>query len=140
MESGRAFTIRSERKIQRIDITKEVKEAVAKLCPGSGWALISVPHTTAGVTIGENWDPDVGSDLEAAFARWVPGVSFRHEEGNSPAHFLSEAIGNSRMVVVEDGEIRIGRWQGIFFLELDGPRTRQVTVDVMRSVGETRRT
>lgn len=130
MERHQKLTVESSRKIHRIDITRRVAEAVEALGHRSGWALVSVPHTTAAVTVGENWDEDVGTDLERAFEKWVPEVPFRHSEGNSPAHFLSESIGNSRMLVVEDGKLRLGRWQGIFLLELDGPRSREVWVDV----------
>ena len=126
----RTFSIRSDRKIHRIDVTKEVSNAIASLGVRSGWVLVSVPHTTAAVTVGENWDPDVGGDLERALANWVPDVPFRHSEGNSAAHFLSEVIGTSRILVVEEGRPRFGRWQGVFLLELDGPRSREVWVDV----------
>jgi secondary thiamine-phosphate synthase enzyme len=87
------------------------------------------------VIVGENWDPDVGSDMERALAQWVPGVRFDHGEGNSPAHFLSEAIGNARLVAVEEGKLRLGRWQGIFLVELDGPRERTLRVDTLAPPG-----
>lgn len=127
--AGRAVKIATGRKIERRDVTDEVARAVEALGIDEGFVVVSVPHTTAAVTVGENWDPDVGSDMERALAEWVPGVAFDHGEGNSPAHFLSEAIGNSRLVPVEAGKLRLGRWQGIFFLELDGPRERVVHVD-----------
>ena len=93
-----------------------------------GAILVSVPHTTAAVTVGENYDPDVTTDMERAFAAWVPGVRFDHGEGNSPAHFLSEAIGTSRVIPLREGKPVLGRWQGIFFIELDGPRERTVQI------------
>jgi secondary thiamine-phosphate synthase enzyme len=83
--------------------------------------------------VGENWDPDVTADMERALAAWVPAVRFEHGEGNSPAHFLSEAIGNSRLVPLEDGRPALGQWQGIFLLELDGPRERTVEVRALSS-------
>ena len=126
---SRSFEVSSSRKIQRVDITAEVTKASADLGLRSGWVLVSVPHTTAAVSVGENWDEDVGDDLERAMAKWVPDVPFRHSEGNSPAHFLSGVFGNSRAVPVEAGKIRLGRWQGIFLWEFDGPRTREVRVD-----------
>ena len=129
--AGKSVRISTGRKIERRDVTGEVAEAVRALAIGEGFVVVSVPHTTAAVTVGENWDPDVGSDLERALAEWVPGVRFEHGEGNSPAHFLSEAIGNSRVVPVEAGKLRLGRWQGIFFLELDGPRERTLRVDAL---------
>ncbi len=125
------FSIRTGRKIERSDITERVVAAAAKLGVRDGALLISVPHTTAAVTIGENYDPDVITDMERALAAWVPGVRFDHDEGNSPAHFLSEAIGTSRLVPLEEGRPRLGRWQGIFFIELDGPRDRTVEVTAL---------
>ena len=133
METRRTFSIRSDRKIHRIDITNEVSKAIVSLGMRSGWVLVSVPHTTAALTVGENWDPEVGGDLERALAKWVPDVPFRHSEGNSAAHFLSEVIGTSRFLVVEEGSPRFGRWQGVFLLELDGPRSREIWVDVQPS-------
>lgn len=112
-------------------MTGEVQEAVEALGVRSGFVAVSVPHTTAALTVGENWDPDVGSDLERAFAAWTPSVRFDHGEGNSAAHFLSEAVGNARLLAVEGGRLRLGRWQGVFLLELDGPRQRTVGVDVL---------
>ena len=122
------FEIRTRRKIERCDVTEEVERARAALEIETGALLVSVPHTTAAVTVGENWDPEVTSDLERALAAWVPSVRFDHGEGNSPAHFLSEAIGNSRLLPVEGGRLVLGKWQGIFVVELDGPRRRSVRV------------
>src|SRR5260370_22842182 len=89
------FHVKTKRKIERHDITEEVSAAAGKLKVQEGALLISVPHTTAAVTVGENWDEDVTHDVERALAAWVPNVKFDHVEGNSPAHFLSEAIGVS---------------------------------------------
>jgi secondary thiamine-phosphate synthase enzyme len=122
------FRVRTSRKIERRDITEEVTKAAGKLSAASGALLISLPHTTAAVTVGENWDQDVVSDVERALAAWVPGVHFDHSEGNSQAHFLSEAIGVSCLVPLEKGKPVLGRWQGIFLIELDGPRERTVRV------------
>ena len=131
MAAGAEFSIRSSRKIERIDITKQVEKAASSLPAGAGALLISTPHTTAAVTVGEAWDPDVTGDLERALEAWVPNVRFDHGEGNSAAHFLSEAIGNARLVPVENGKPALGRWQGIFFIELDGPRQRSVSVQAL---------
>ncbi len=125
------FTIRTTRKIERVDITKQVEKAAHLLAAKEGALLVSVPHTTAAVTIGENWDEDVTGDVERALAAWVPGVRFDHGEGNSPAHFLSEAIGVSCLVPLEKGKPVLGRWQGIFFAEFDGPRSRHATVTIV---------
>jgi secondary thiamine-phosphate synthase enzyme len=129
------FSIRTTRKIERLDITKQVEKAAAGLPEGAAALLISTPHTTAAVTIGEAWDPDVTGDLERALEAWVPNVRFDHGEGNSAAHFLSEAIGNARLVPLEEGKPALGRWQGIFFIELDGPRKRTVSVRALAAAG-----
>ena len=133
------FRIRTKKKIERRDITEEVTAAAKKLGVGEGALLVSVPHTTAAVTVGENYDPDVTGDVERALAAWVPGVRFDHGEGNSPAHFLSEAIGTSRVIPLSGGEPRLGRWQGIFFIELDGPRERTVEVTALGAAGNGKR-
>ena len=125
------FRIRTKKKIARVEITKEVERAAKELGATSGALLVSVPHTTAAVTVGETWDDDVTTDVERALAEWVPDVRFDHGEGNSPAHFLSEAIGVSCLVPLEDGKPVLGRWQGIVLIELDGPRERTVRVGVL---------
>jgi secondary thiamine-phosphate synthase enzyme len=127
-----AFRVRTARAIERRDITDEVRRAAAELPASDGALLVSLPHTTAAVTIGEAWDPDVTSDIERALEAWVPKVRFDHGEGNSAAHFLSEAIGVSCLVPLERGQPALGRWQGIFLIELDGPRERTVEVRLLR--------
>jgi secondary thiamine-phosphate synthase enzyme len=128
MSAAIEFEVRTKKKIERHDITEEVTKAAAKLKVEEGALLVSVPHTTAAVTVGENWDDDVTHDVERALEAWVPGVVFDHAEGNSPAHFLSEAIGVSCLVPLAKGRPAFGRWQGIFLIELDGPRDRTVRV------------
>jgi secondary thiamine-phosphate synthase enzyme len=127
------FTLRTTRQIERIDITDRVRKASAKLGAKEGALLVSVPHTTAAVAVGEAWDPDVTGDLERALAAWVPEVRFDHAEGNSAAHFLSEAMGTARLVPLSEGQPLLGRWQGIFFIEFDGPRERTVRVAALGS-------
>ncbi len=128
MAAGTEFRVKTKKKIERVDITQEVARAAKEIGAASGALLVSVPHTTAAVTVGETWDPDVVTDIERALAAWVPDVRFDHGEGNSPAHFLSEAIGVSCLVPLEDGRPALGRWQGIVLVELDGPRQRTVHV------------
>jgi len=125
------FQVKTKKKIERHDITDGVAKAAGELGVSEGALLISVPHTTAAVTVGENWDEDVTHDVERALAKWVPDVKFDHGEGNSPAHFLSEAIGVSCLVPLEKGKPLLGRWQGVFLIELDGPRERTVRVAVL---------
>ncbi len=122
------FRVRTSRKIERLDITKQIEKAARAVGREAGALLVSTPHTTAAVTVGEAWDPDVTGDIERALEAWVPNVRFDHGEGNSPAHFLSEAIGNARLVPLESGRPLLGRWQGVFLIELDGPRERTVRV------------
>jgi secondary thiamine-phosphate synthase enzyme len=95
------FRVKTTRKIQRLDITEDVERAAKSLAAGGGALLISTPHTTAAVTVGEAWDPDVTGDIERALDAWVPDVRFEHGEGNSAAHFLSETIGNARLLPLE---------------------------------------
>ena len=127
MRSASEFRVKTSRKIERRDITKEVEHA-CEAFDGAVAVLVSVPHTTAAVTVGEAWDPDVTGDIERALAAWVPDVRFDHGEGNSAAHFLSEAIGVSCLLPCDDGKPSLGRWQGVFLMELDGPRERTVRV------------
>ena len=131
MSESIEFQVHTRKKIERHDITDQVTKAAAKLKVESGALLVSLPHTTAAVTVGENWDEDVTHDVERALAAWVPDVRFDHGEGNSPAHFLSEAIGVSCLVPLEKGRPVLGRWQGIFLIELDGPRDRTVRVGAL---------
>jgi secondary thiamine-phosphate synthase enzyme len=128
MAAGVEFRVKTRKKIARVDVTKEVERAAKEIGATAGALLVSVPHTTAAVTVGETWDDDVTTDVERALAQWVPDVRFDHGEGNSPAHFLSEAIGVSCLVPLEDGKPVLGRWQGIVLIELDGPRERTVRV------------
>jgi len=131
MGEAREFRVRTTRAIERRDITKDVASLVEALGEAAA-ILVSVPHTTAAVTIGEAWDPDVTGDIERALEAWVPNVRFDHGEGNSAAHFLSEAIGVSCLVPCEGGKPAFGRWQGIFLIELDGPRERTVRVAALK--------
>jgi secondary thiamine-phosphate synthase enzyme len=133
MGTGVEFRVKTRKKIARVDVTKEVERAAKEIGATAGALLVSVPHTTAAVTVGETWDDDVTTDVERALAQWVPDVRFDHAEGNSPAHFLSEAIGVSCLVPLEDGKPVLGRWQGIVLIELDGPRERTVRVRALAS-------
>ena len=108
-----------------IDITNYIKEALRESKTQNGVCLIFVPHTTAGVTINENADPDVVNDMLMAFDKLIPALNFRHGEGNSPAHIKSSIVGCSLNVIIEDGKLLLGTWQGIYFCEFDGPRTRK---------------
>lgn len=130
----RTLTITTDRHTQALDITNEVREAVLD-ADGSA-VLVYVPHTTAGVTINEHADPMVARDFEMALEHMVPeGWGWRHiEEGekNAPSHIRAALMGPQVVVPLTDrGDLALGRWQGIFFCELDGPRTRSVYVTVL---------
>lgn len=116
-----------------IDITGQVRKIVASGNVQNGLCQIFVPHTTAGVTINENADPDVVMDMLAALGKMVPDLHYRHSEGNSPAHVKSSLVGCSLTVPIAEGRLCLGTWQGIYFCEFDGPRTRKVWVQLVGS-------
>jgi len=114
-----------------IDITGQVRRVVAAGTVQNGLCQIFVPHTTAGLTINENADPDVVTDMLAALDKMVPDLPYRHGEGNSPAHVKSSLVGCSLTVPIAEGRLCLGTWQGIYFCEFDGPRTRKVWVNLL---------
>lgn len=124
------FRVRTRAREEIQIVTREVDQALAALGAGSGICTIIVPHTTCAISVNENADPDVPADLVQAFRALVPNVKFRHGEGNSDAHFLSTLIGTSLSWPYRNGRLVLGTWQGIYFIELDGPRERSVTVYV----------
>ena len=126
------FSVRTRSRACFVDITGEVQQAVAKLGISDGAVVVYVPHTTAAVTINESADPDVASDLNDALSRLIPeSGDYRHAEGNSDAHVKSSLVGCSETVLVEGGRLVLGTWQGVFFCEFDGPRTRNVVVGTL---------
>jgi secondary thiamine-phosphate synthase enzyme len=109
-----------------------VQGAVQRSGVSSGICYLYVPHTTAGVTINEHADPDVARDLEGVFDRLVPQKGpYRHSEGNSDSHAKAVLVGPGQVIFVERGELALGRWQGVFFCEFDGPRQRRLHVKVV---------
>ena len=121
--------VRSGARREMIDITNKVAAAIEGA--GDGLCHVFVPHTTAAVVINEHADPDVARDLIAAYEAMVPQIRFAHAEGNSDAHLMATLLGSSVTVPVEGGRLRLGTWQGIFFVELDGPRSRKVWVSLL---------
>ena len=114
------------------NITPQVREAVGKSGISAGIAVVYCPHTTAGITINENADPDVVHDLLIGLAKAFPDrAEFRHGEGNSAAHLKASAVGSSATVIIKDGKPVLGTWQGIFFAEFDPPRNRTFYVKTM---------
>jgi secondary thiamine-phosphate synthase enzyme len=131
------FGVRTTERCQLVNITSEVRRAVRDSGIRDGLCLVWCPHTTAGITVNENADPDVPADLLMGLARVVDARwPFRHGEGNSDAHLKSSLVGCERTIGVRGGELRLGTWQGIWFCEFDGPRTRRVEVTVL---GDARR-
>jgi secondary thiamine-phosphate synthase enzyme len=128
--------VKSSRRTDFIDITHSVREVTRKSGVSEGICLIFVPHTTAAVTINENADPSVTRDILIMLNKLIPSEDdYRHLEGNSPAHIKSSLLGCSETVLVESGKLVLGTWQGIFFCEFDGPRSRKVYVKVVKEEG-----
>lgn len=125
------FTLRTERQ-NFYNITSNVERAIKESGVTDGICIVFCPHTTAGVTINENADPDVVRDLLFALDKTYPDrEEFRHAEGNSSAHLKASVMGSSITVIVEKGKLILGTWQGIYFCEFDGPRIRKYYVKVM---------
>jgi len=123
------FTVRTDSRQQMTDITDRVQQAVAQGGVREGICMVFVPHTTAAVTINENADPSVRRDMLMEIDKVVPlDDGYDHAEGNSAAHLKSSLFGCSCLVAVEGGRLALGTWQGIYFCEFDGPRTRKVQV------------
>jgi secondary thiamine-phosphate synthase enzyme len=127
--------VRTRRPQELVDVTAPVRDALRAAGVRDGIAVVYCPHTTAGVTIQENADPDVQTDLLLALEQAVPdrparGV-YRHAEGNSPAHVKASLVGSSATVIVDEGELVLGTWQGIYLCEFDGPRARKLELKVV---------
>jgi secondary thiamine-phosphate synthase enzyme len=125
----KTISVKTKAKTEFIDITRNIEEAIRSEGVMDGACLIFVPHTTAAVTINESADPSVKSDILMVLNKMVPWEeSYRHLEGNSPAHIKSSIIGPSEIIGVEGGRLSLGTWQGVFFCEFDGPRTRKIHI------------
>ena len=127
------LTVTSREKTQLIDITRQIQGLIQDLRITSGVCHIFVPHTTAAVTINENADPAVPADMIKVLNKIIPwDMDYRHLEGNSAAHVKSTLVGASETIAIENGKLVLGTWQGIFFCEFDGPRTRRVTIKCIK--------
>ena len=126
------ISMRTSERFEFVSITGEVRRAVREASVKEGLCVISSTHTTAAVTVNEDYDRDVPRDLAAACEALVGSldVSFEHAEGNSDSHFLTSLFGSSQQLLVRGGELDLGRWQGVFLAEFDGPRSRTVRVAV----------
>ncbi|MCX7703857.1 MAG: secondary thiamine-phosphate synthase enzyme YjbQ [Planctomycetota bacterium] len=125
--------IKTTQKVELIEITDKVSSVVSQSDIKEGFCHLFVPHTTAGILINENADPSVRQDIEDALSRLVPAsAKYTHSEGNSPAHIKSSIVGCQTTIPIRDSHLELGTWQGIFFCEFDGPRTRQVWVSLLK--------
>jgi len=130
--SMQTLTVKTDRRTQLVDVTAQVQKAVASSGMAEGICYLYVPHTTAAITINECADPDVARDVEGVLDRLIPTTgAYRHSEGNSDSHVKAILVGTSQIVFVRGGKLALGRWQGVFFCEFDGPRDRKLEVKVI---------
>ncbi len=128
------INVSSTKRVQCIDITDKVSRLVNDMGWEEGALVLFVPHTTAGITINEGADPAVHRDVEESLTKLIPyRAAYHHLEGNSDAHIKTTLTGNSALVILENGRLRLGTWQAIFFCEYDGPRSRKVWVQYLIS-------
>ena len=126
------ITVPTNKREETIDITPRVKAAVTRAKIRDGLVAVTVAHTTAAIFVNENADPDVQKDLLTALERMVPrDAKYAHAEGNGPAHVKAVLVGNSVTIAIREGAVELGTWQGLYFVELDGPRERTATITVI---------
>jgi secondary thiamine-phosphate synthase enzyme len=127
------FNLKTAARNQFVEITDQVRDAISASGVKSGLCVVYCPHTTAAITVNENADPDVVHDMLLYLNKTVPKdqTGFRHGEGNSDSHIKASLVGPSVTLLVEGGDIVLGRWQGVYFCEFDGPRTREVCVQAL---------
>jgi secondary thiamine-phosphate synthase enzyme len=126
------LSVKTRERTELIDITSNINQLIQKSGMDQGLCMVYVPHTTAAVTINESADPSVKSDILMVLNQIIPWEeNYRHLEGNSPAHIKSTLVGSSELIAIENRRLILGTWQGIFFCEFDGPRTRKVDVRII---------
>jgi secondary thiamine-phosphate synthase enzyme len=135
-KAGRSVTgelsLKTERRTQLLDVTSAVAKMVQDSAVHHGVCHLYVPHTTAGIVVNEGADPDLARDIETALDRLVPKEGdYRHGEGNSDSHIKSVLTGSSAIVFISGGRLELGRWQGVFFCEFDGPRERTLRIKIV---------
>jgi secondary thiamine-phosphate synthase enzyme len=127
-----SFRVKTRSRTELVNVTGEVQAAVDRLGLTDGTVVVYVPHTTAAVTVNEAADPDVARDINVALSKLVPSSGdYHHSEGNSDGHVKSTLVGCSETILVDQGRLVLGTWQGVFFCEFDGPRTRTVLVGAL---------
>ena len=125
-------SVKTRERTELVDITSEINQLVQKSGVDQGICMLYVPHTTAAVTINESADPSVKSDILMILNQIIPWeANYRHMEGNSAAHIKTSLVGSSELIAIENGHLVLGTWQGIFFCEFDGPRSRKLHVKIM---------
>ncbi len=131
--SPQTLTVDTSKRCQFVDVTRRVQDVVGRAGVTSGSVICYVPHTTAGITIHENADPDVVHDVLWKLEQLIPKheSAYRHAEGNTDSHIKASMMGSSVTVFVLDGQLAIGTWQGVYFTEFDGPRSRKLIVKVI---------
>ena len=126
------LSVKTSTRTELIDITSQIAKAVNKSGIRDGLCMLYVPHTTGAVTINESADPSVRGDIMMVLNQIVPWeANYKHMEGNSPAHVKATLVGASELIAIENGALVLGTWQGIFFCEFDGPRTRKIHAHIM---------
>ena len=126
-------TVKSRTRTELIDITSKIQDMVMSAGIDQGLCMLYVPHTTAAITINESADPSVKDDILMIIDKIIPWeAGYRHLEGNSPAHIKSTIVGASELIAIDNNRLVLGTWQGIFFCEFDGPRTRKVQVRIIK--------
>ena len=127
------FTVQTSARNEMVEVTDRLRRIVASRNLAEGMLVAYVPHTTAAVTINENYDPDVKHDLLKKLDTLVPKheTYYQHDEGNSDSHVKVAMVGNSATVIIEEGKLVLGRWQGVYFCEFDGPREREMLVKLV---------
>jgi len=127
------ISVKTDSKSALVDITEKIRKEVGKIGIQNGICHLYAPHTTAALTINENYDPSVAKDIVEELNRLIPlNGHYKHQEGNAAAHIKSAIIGSSRSLFIENGDLVLGTWQGIFFCEFDGPRSRKVLMKILK--------
>jgi len=128
-----SITVETKKRTELVDITGDIVSCIKKSKVEQGFICVFCPHTTAAITINENCDPSVQTDITNILSKLIPqNAGYAHTEGNADAHAKAAVVGSSRLLFIEEGNVLLGRWQGIFLCEFDGPRTREVRVKIIK--------